>query len=385
MKEMINFIKFTLVVLFSIILMGGCGEQPRPEKIVKIGAVLPLTGDAAKYGQAAKKGIDLALEEINAKGGIRGTKLRIIYEDSQGLPKEAVSALQKLISINKVLAVIGDLLSSNTLAMAPLANREKVVLLSPTSSAPEITLAGDYIFRNCASDTFEGTIMAEYAYDQLGLHRVAIIYINNAYGVGILEVFKKTFLAKGGKVVLEEAFQQSATDFRTQLAKIKAAKPQAVYIVGYRELGLLLKQAFELGIKTQFLSTVMFEDPEILKIAGNAAEGVIYSARSYDPKLRTKPIERFVSAFRQKYHETPDIFAGLSYDAMRILGLAMERGGFSSNQIKDALYQIKDYPGVAGKTTFDQNGDVIQPATVKTVKRGNFVYLQELNATRGGK
>jgi branched-chain amino acid transport system substrate-binding protein len=369
-----------------VIMLAGCRQertsQPpilptTKQQTIKIGAVLPLTGDAAKYGQAAKKGIELALRDINDRGGINGVKVSVVYEDSQGTPKGAVSALQKLITTDKVPAVIGDLLSSNTLAMAPIANRSKVVVLSPTSSAPKITEAGDYIFRNCASDTFEGTVMAEFVYDKLKITRVAIIYINNDYGVGIRDVFKKTFSAKGGTIVAEEAFPQGATDFRNQIAKVKATKPQAVYIVGYRELGQLLKQAAELGIKSQFLSTVMFEDPEILKVAGKAAEGVIYSARAYDPDGKDEHIQKFVKAFRAKYGEIPDIFAALSYDAMKILGLAMERGGFTGDGIKKALYAIKHYPGVAGEVTFDHNGDVIQPATLKMVKDGKFVYLKK--------
>ena len=273
--------RFFSLIIIGLVLGGlvwtGC-QKKAEEKVVKIGGLMPLSGDGAKYGQSAKSGIDLAIEGINAKGGVKGHKIEVIYEDSQGLPTTGVSAFQKLITSNEKPAVIGGLFSSVTLAIAPIANREHVVVLSPTSSAPAITKAGDYIFRNCASDIFEGEIMARAAKETLGLTRIAIIYINNDYGVGIKNVFKKEFTVLGGKLVAEEAFPQGATDFRTQITKVKQFNPEAVYIIGYRELGSLLKQAKELGLNVQFLSTVMFEDPEILKIAGNAnITGTIYA------------------------------------------------------------------------------------------------------------
>jgi len=366
---------FSLVVILLIIcgLIWVSCQKKVEEKVVKIGAILPLTGDAAKYGESAKEGIELAIEEINAEGGVKGHKIEIIYEDSQGLPTTGVSAFQKLITSNRVPAVIGGLFSSVTLAIAPIANREHVVVLSPTSSAPAITKAGDYIFRNCASDIFEGKIMAEAARKTLGLSKVAIIYINNDYGVGIKDVFKKEFTALGGKILAEEAFDQGATDFRTQITKVKQANPEAVYIIGYRELGSLLKQAKELGLNVQFLSTVMFEDPEILKIAGDAAEGVIYSARAYNPKSKEPIVKKFVEKYEMKYHKEPDIFAALSYDAVLILAKAMEIGGFTADGIKEAIYGIRDFQGVAGVTSFDENGDVVKPAVLKIVRNSKFM------------
>lgn len=361
-----------MLILGLVISIGmvGCAKK---EKEIKVGAILPLTGDGAKYGTASQKSIELALEEINGAGGIKGRKIRVNYEDSQGLPRIGVSAIQKLITTDKVPAVIGGLFSSVTLAIAPVAEQNKVVILSPTSSAPQITDAGDYVFRNCASDIFEGAIMGTFAFDELGFKQVAILYINNDYGVGIRDVFKKGFTAKGGIVILEETFDQGTTDFRTQLAKIKGSNAQAIYIVGYKELGQLLKQAKEIGITSQFLSTVMFEDPEIIKNAGGAAEGVIYSTRAYDPESKEGATYDFVSRFEEKYNETPDIFAALSYDAMKILALAIKQEGFASDEIRNALYGIKHYPGLVGDTSFDENGDVIQPAVIKTVKDGRFI------------
>jgi branched-chain amino acid transport system substrate-binding protein len=360
------------IVLASVLILTSCSRSEKASEIV-LGAILPLTGDGAKYGESAQRAIDLGFSEVNSAGGIAGKRVRVVYEDSQGLPEKGVTALQKLITVDNVPAVIGDLFSSVTLAMAPVAERNHVVILSPTSSAPKITYAGDYVFRNCASDIFEGSVMAEAARDRLGISTVAILYINNDYGAGIADVFRKKFTAKGGAIVAEEAFAQGATDFRAQLTKIAAVHPEAAYLVGYKELGHVLKQATELGIKTKFLSTVMFEDPDILKVAGSAAEGVIYSARAYDPESNDAITRAFVAAFKARYGEVPDIFAAYSYDSAKIMAHALKLGGMTSDGIKKALYSTKDFHGVFGLISFDKNGDVTQPAFLKTFKDGKFV------------
>jgi len=363
-----------LVIAVVVVVIRQKGQPQKDE--IRIGAILPLTGDGAKYGGAARKAIDLVMSEVNDNGGLRGKKIQVIYEDTKGTGKDGVSAIQKLITVDEVSAVIGGLFSSVTLAVAPLAEKNQVVLLSPTSSAPKITDAGDYIFRNCASDVFEGKVMADAAVKELGVRKVAILYINNDYGVGIADIFKKTFLVHGGHIVAEEAFSQSATDFRTQLTKIANLQPDGIYIVGYKELGHLLKQAHELGIKTQFMSTVMFEDPDILSVAGKAADGVIYSARAYDPDSDEPHIKEFVTSFKHRYEEEPDIFAAYAYDAARILVQAMNEKEPSADAIKQSIYAIKNFPGVTGSTSFDDNGDVIQPAYLKTVKDGKFIWFK---------
>lgn len=354
--------------------MVGCGKKSEE---INMGAILPLTGEGAKYGQSAKNSIEMVFSKLNDDGGIKGKKINVIFEDSKGDASTGVSAAQKLISVSQVPAIIGGLFSSVTLAIAPIVERNHVVLLSPTSSAPSITNAGDYVFRNCASDVFEGKIMADMCIRKFHFNNIAILYINNDYGVGISEVFKKELSSLGGKVTIEESFPQQATDFRTIISKLRGKKYDAIYLIGYKELGPLLKQMYELGIKTQFLSTVMFEDPEILKIAGKAANGVIYSARAYDPNSDIPVVQEFVNSYKKKYGTEPDIFAAYSYDAARIIILAMQQGGFNSEGIKESLYKIKDFPGVTGTTSFDKNGDVVQAAYLKEVKNNKFIWLNK--------
>jgi len=380
MKRLTNLItgQTLLIVVLGLLIAFpfGCSKKESETDEIIIGAILPLTGSGAKYGQSAKKGTDLAVEEINALGGIRDKTLRVIYEDSMLDPKQGVSAINKLVTVNKVPAIIGAMASSVTLAIAPIAEKNNVVLLSPASSAPEISKAGDYIFRNTYSDIYEGLRMGTYAYKELKLRRMAVLHINNDFGVGLRKTFGQSFVKLGGEVVATESYEQGATDFRTQLNKVKQSEPDAIYIVGYSEMGQLLRQAKEIGINIPFISCIMFEDPKILEIAKEAAEGVIYAYPAYAPVSGQQNVSRFVSKFEQKHNEKPDIYAASSYDALKILAYAIDRGGFSSEEIKKSLYSIKDFPGVTGSTTFDSNGDVTKPIGIKKVQNGIFTWAQ---------
>ena len=372
-KLWISIIIIAAVALAIVLLVT---QVKKESEEIKIGAILPLTGEAAKYGESSKRGIDLAVEEINSQGGIKRKKLVVIYEDDKADPKEGVSSIQKLITMNKVPAIVGAMASSVTLAIAPIAEEYHTVLLSPASSAPKITYAGDYIFRNCYSDLYEGTKIAEYIYNETRYRKIAIIHINNDYGIGLRAAFRDKFTEVGGKVIATETYDFGATDFRTQISKIKTVSPEAVYIVGYSEMGRLFVQAKELGLEVPFFSSIMFEDPDILKVAGKVAEGVIYTFPSYDPDSQENQIVNFVRKFERKYGQKPDGFAANSYDALEILALAIEKGGEKSEQIKNELYSIKDYPGVTGKTSFDSNGDVIKPIGIKKIEKGEFRWVQ---------
>ncbi len=365
---------FTATLLFVVLITSfGCVEK-QSEEIV-IGAILPLTGDGAKWGETAKNAINMATNEINAEGGINGKKMKVIYEDDQGGPATGASVMTKLATVNKVPVVIGTLFSSVTLAMAPIAEGNKVVLISPASTAPKISQAGDYIFRNVAPDTFEAKEMATFAFKEMKFQHVAILYINNDYGLGLKEVFESEFKKLGGSILSEESFEQGGTDFRAQLTKIKNAKPDAVYMPGYPpEMAQIMKQAAELKLRTQFLSVTVFEDSKVLELAGQAADGVIYTTQVYDPEAKDEIVQKFVKAYKDRFNATPDIFAGLSYDATKIVALAMRQGGLQSEQIKKTLYTIKDFHGVTGLTTFDANGDVMKPIGIKVLKQGRFVW-----------
>jgi branched-chain amino acid transport system substrate-binding protein len=366
----------TIVVITSVIatLFAGCQSKLNQEKIT-IGAIIPLTGDAGSYGVALKKGMDVALEAINATGGIDGKKLAIVFEDSQADPAKAVAAFNKLRSIDSVPMVLGDMFSAGTLAIAPIAERNKIVLLSPSASAVDLTKAGDYVFRIYPSDTYDGTYLAEFARDKLRAKKVAVVFMQTASISTVVQVFHDKFEDVGGKVVCSEAYKEGDTDFRSQLAKAKAFNPDVMFIPGYlKEMANLLKQAKEIGIKTQFLSISTFSDPKILSLAGGAAEGVMFSSPAFDAESTTHEMQTFLQVFRKKFNAEPDILAGYGYDVVNIAAKALRAArNITPDSIKQRLYDIKDYPGVTGKTTFDSNGDVVKELRIMTVKNGTFV------------
>ena len=365
-----------ILILGLVISLGMLGCAKKEEEEVKIGAIFALTGDAAMYGERAKRGVELALEEIN-KEGIRGSKINIVYEDSQGDSQKAVSAFQKLVELDKVTFIIGPLSSSEVLSIAPIAEKKKVIILTPTSSAPQITYAGDYIFRNCMSDLFDGAALAEFAFKKLQKKKAGTIYINNDFGIGLKESFKKRFSSLTGEIIIEESFERRDTDFRTQLSRIKAKNPDVLFLIGYAEMGQILKQAKELGLKSQIVSFSSFEQPDIIKVAGNAAEGVYYTFQGFDSESEEEVVKNFTAKYKERYNEDSDIFAALSYDAVKIYAEALKRGGFNVEDLKKALYEIKHFIGVVGKTSFDENGDVIKPIGIKKVENGKFVWVNK--------
>lgn len=345
---------------------------------VTIGGWLCLTGSGAEWGHSGQDGMNLAVEEINAAGGVKGAKLKVVYEDTQAEPKAAVSAMRKLLNSNTIPAVVGDYISSNVLAAAPILEENKVVLISPGASNPKITDAGEYIFRNWPSDALQGVVNAQFAQQNLKWKRVAILYINNAYGTGLRDVFQKQFAQRGGQIVATEAFAQGATDFRTQLTKVKSAKPDGIYLLAYpKEAPLLLKQAKELGVNTRILGTETLDDPKIVSIARNAAEGIVYTVPKPSDK-NVKIVKDFLTNYKKKYGKEPGIGADTAYDAVKMLAWAMEQGGFTGPEIQKQLLELKNYEGASGVTTLDQNGDAIKPFILKTVKAGKLVaYAQQ--------
>jgi branched-chain amino acid transport system substrate-binding protein len=365
-----------LAIALLLIVFAVSQKQREPEKI-RIGIIAPLSGDSAKYGADIKRGYDLAVKEINQDGGIKGRKIELIYEDDEGKPEKAVAAAQKLIQHDKVIAILGPLWSSPTLAVAPIAEKNKVVLLSSGASSPKITNAGDYIFRNEISDAY-GAAETATLFFKTGFKKIAILYINNDFGIGFRDVVKQIYQELGGEVTATEAFEQDEKDFRTQLLKIKESNPGAVLIVSYKEAILILRQMRELEIKKQVLSTALFEDPEIIEKVGDLSEGVLYTYYgTFDPKRGDVKVQEFMNNFKEKYGVNPEYYAPIGYDAVKILAHAIEKGGFTSEQIKNALYQVKDFPGLSGTTSFDENGDVIKPVILKTVRKGQFIRYEE--------
>lgn len=376
MKKSIIGIVILICVIFAIVVIFV--HKKNDSKEIKIGATAFLTGRLANLGKSIQDGIELAVSNINNQGGIDGKSIRLILEDEGDSPQQAVNAVRKLINFDNVPIVIGPISSSGVMAVAPIANKTKTVILSPGAASPNITYAGEYIFRNRAAGTLEAAKIAKFAYNRLGLQNIIVFEINEDYGVGFRKVFKKSFENLGGEVILVESYNQGDTDFRTQLSKFFRYKFDGIYIIGVaNEVGNILKQATELGIKTIFIMNNM-ENPELIRIAGDAAEGIYFPIPFFDSNSPEENVRNFVNNFINKYGYEPDLFAANGYDAVFIAKYAIEQGGYSGERIKNALYSIQDFPAISGgRVSFDENGDIVQHLVIKTVRNGEFVIVEE--------
>ena len=342
---------------------------------VVIGAILPLTGTGAVWGENSRKGMELARKEVNATGGINGKKLEIVYEDTQGFPQVAVSAIKKLISVDKVQVVLGCATSSATLAAAPIAKRNHVVLFSPGASSPKLSDAGPYFFRNFPSDAIEAPEIARMVFKKLNVKMVAILYVNNEFGKGQEQAFRQEFEHLGGKVVATEAFAQEASDFRTQITKIKDSNHEAIFLPGYpREMSTVLRQLAESGIKVPIVCPSAVVDDKLLQISGKVVEGVIFAdQRPADTNIPS--VSHFLRSYRETYHEEPRILTDTSYDAVKLVAKCITEAGNSGPAIQDALASTKDYPGAIGLTTFNEHGEIVKTPVFKKVENGKIVLF----------
>jgi branched-chain amino acid transport system substrate-binding protein len=338
-----------------------------------IGAVLPLTGEAAHWGIPPRNAAELAIDEINAAGGIGGRKLKFLAEDDRCQPADGVSAFNKIMATANPPVIVGAVCSSVTLAIAALAESRKTVLISPASTSPKLTDAGDFIFRVVPSGSLRGKVFAEYLYNERGLRKLAVLYINNEGGIGGSSAFKAQFTQLGGAVVVEESYAQGATDVRAQLTKIKAANADGVMVGSYPpDTVLVLRQAHELQLQQPlFFTTEAVQNPEVLREAGDAANGAVYILAA--PASGEAP-EAFTQAYEAKFGKKPELFAAEGYDIVRLVGQAIAADKdkpVSGSSIRDFLYQVRNYKGASGAITFDKNGDVIKPYAIMTIEAGS--------------
>lgn len=374
--------------------LAGCGDSKTSSSsggssnsgdTIKIGANLELSGGTASFGQSAADGLKLAIAEIN-KEGIDGKKLKIVKVDNKSDAAEATSGSIKLVSQDKVVAVVGSATSTNTLAQVQVAQDNKVPLITPTATNPDITnkagKVNDYVFRTCFIDPFQGTVAANFASDEVGA-KTAAIYVDSAsdYSKGLAAAFKEAFTAKGGKIVAEEAYVTKDTDFRSTLTRIKSAKPEFVFLPGYyEEVGLILKQARENGIDLPFMGGDGWDSPKVVEIAGADALKNTYITNHYSPEDEDAKIQDFVAAFKKEYNKTPDAFAALGYDTGYYLADAIKRSGDASpEKIRQALEDVKDLQLVSGTLNLDKNHDPIKSATILEYVDGKQTFKTKIN------
>ena len=347
---------------------------PPGEREILLGASFPLTGDNASYGTDARRGIDLAVEEINAAPD-RKFRIAVKYEDDRVDPKIGVMNMEKLTSVDKVPLVFGSAGSNVTLAMAPVANRTRTVLLSPISSAPQITDAGPFVFRTCPSDAAQAEVVAEWVLAK-GYKNIGILFVNNSWGVGLKDAFVRVLTNKGGTVVAVESSNETDPDFRSQLTRLKASSADALYMPTYsKQGGRILVQARELGLTQPIFGADTWGAPELIGTAGQAAEGVMFVV----PEEFNGPrYQSFRQAFVAKYGVEPDFNASSAYDAAHVAALAIRRviddGKEVTGEAIAAALGAVQFAGATGLTRFDQNGDVVGKAFGRRVfKEGRAV------------
>lgn len=375
--------KFLLAACLAGVVLGvGCGGQNGSSDTIVLGHLASMTGDTATFGVSCDEGVRLALEQINTAGGVLGKQVVVITEDDRSVTSEARTAANKLITRDKVVALMGEIASSRSIAAAPVAQTAKIPMLSPGSTNPKVTEEGDYIFRSCFIDPFQGTAMATFAMENLGLHRFAILYANNSdYSVGLRDFFKEAVLASGGEIVAEESYaEKSDKDFKAQLTKIKEANPEAIYACGYyTEAGLIARQARELGITVPFLGGDGWDSDVTVKSGGDAVEGA-YFTNHYAPDQARPEVQKFVADYKARYNgKVPDAMAILGYDAMLLMADAITRAGSTDGAaIRAALAATQGFPGASGTITMDANRNANKPAVVVQIQGGKFAYVTEV-------
>lgn len=347
------------VVTLALIPLGIAAASCSSE--VKIGAVVSESGAVAAYGQKVRNGLDLALEEVNAAGGFKGGQIRLIYRDDATNPDRGRQVAEELIEEEGVRVIVGAVSSPVTSNIAQVCEKNEVVLLSPASSAVSISEAGDYIYRNWPSDILEGTAMAKFA-KELGLERVVVFALDNDWGLGLLEVFTHQYEGRFRQVVKSFMFEEGQTSaFPQMVEEVKELDPDGIYLLSYiGDLTELLSRLHEAGVEGVLMGSSSVT-PDMGRIVGEAAENLVYPQPWFDVDSDEPAVATFVDAYRAKYDEDPDIYSAHGYDALKLLVQAMETGGSAHpNDIKIGLAGINNYQGAAGRTSFDEAGDVVR-------------------------
>ncbi|HEY0864529.1 MAG TPA: ABC transporter substrate-binding protein [Lacunisphaera sp.] len=351
------------------------------QETIKIGEFASLTGKEAVFGQNAHKGTLLAIEEINAAGGVLGRPLELITEDNQSKAGESATVVKKLISRDKVVAVLGEIVSGRTLEAAPIAQQAKIPLISPGATNVAVTAKGNYIFRVCFIDDFQGTVMAKFARDSLKLGQVAILSsVSSAQAVGLAKYFKEGFTAAGGTIAVEQRYGEGDKDFRAQLTAIKSAGADGVFVPGYyAEAALICKQARELGLTVPMFGVDGWESPELIQIGGAAVEGTYFSTH-YSVDNQSAAVVSFNDRFKKRWGIDSNALSALGYDSAMVLVDAIKRAGTTDGpKLRDALAVTKDFAGATGRITFDAQRNPTKSAVVLTVKNGRYAFVQDVH------
>jgi branched-chain amino acid transport system substrate-binding protein len=369
-------------LLLGCAIFTGCNKSVGPAangETIKIGEFASLTGKDATFGISSHEGTLLAIEEINAAGGLLGKKLELLTEDTQCKPGESATVVNKLISRDNVVAVLGEVASSRSMEAAKICQDGKVPMISPSSTNPDVTKTGDYIFRVCFIDPFQGTVMANFATKTLKLKRVAVFTdVKSDYSKGLAKFFKEQFKANGGEIVSELDYDGGDKDFKAQLTAIKAANPDGVFVPGYyTECALICVQAKQLGLNVPLFGGDGWESEKLTEIGGDAVEGNYFSTH-YSPEVATDFSKKFVADFNKRWPgQKLDALAACGYDSAIVLADAIKRAGATDPQkLRDAIAATKDFQAVTGRISINENRDASKSAVILKVEGGKFKYLE---------
>jgi len=371
---------FALAILVAgAVFATGCKKTPgggAGANEIVVGEYGSLTGATASFGQSSHKGVQLAVDQTNAAGGVLGKRVRLVLEDDQSKPGEAATVVRRMISREGVVALLGEVASSRSLEAAPIAQQAKIPMITPSSTNPRVTQVGDYIFRVCFTDPFQGTVLAKFAAER-GWKSVAILTdVKQDYSVGLTQFFREGFVKNGGTITSEQSYSSGDKDFKAQLTSIKASHPEAVVVAGYyTEAGLIASQAREIGLDVPLLGGDGWDSPSLVEVAGQAIEGNYFS-NHFSAEDQSPAVQRFLKAFREKYNEEPDAMAPLGYDAAMILFDAMRRAGTTDGPaLRDAIAATSGFAGVTGKISLDADRNARKSAVILTIKDGKFRYV----------
>ncbi len=371
-----------LIITILIVLIGIGGyfvwknkqndTQNNDKEVVKVGVILPLTGELGNFGKTVLNGINLNLEKYNRKS------VKLVVEDSKGNPKNAVSSIEKLIS-QDVKFIIGSLTSGATLAINPLSKKNKIFLISPTASTPDLSNSNPYFFRVWQSDNYDGQVAARFSYNELGLKEMNIFYMNNDYCNGLKDVFAEEFINLGGKINEVIGYQENEKlNIETIISNMKKQKVQGVYIPAHpKGIALFLRKAKEQNFNSEFISNVSAEDKDFIKIAGNASENLYFTAPSFDINNDNKNIKNFVVKYKKEYNEIPDIHAVKGYECMEILMQGLAMSNTTPDKMRNFILSKKKFSTISGLLEFDSSGDVKTDVLIKQYQSNNVKIIKK--------
>ena len=369
MKNIIFICLISLFLLFSTVFAQS-------DETIRVGVFADMTGQTASFGVSTLSGIKMAVDEINAKGGVNGRGIEILLEDNQGLPENTKKIVEQLIKEDKVHALIGEVLSTNSLAAAPLAQAAKVPMITPSSTNSRVTKVGDYIFRTCFIDEFQGEAMARFAFENLKMRRIAVLTdFKSDYAKGLSDTFATTFTRLGGRIVSQKTYFQGDEDYSQQLEAIKQSNPQAIYLTGYyNAVGVIAKQARQMKINVPFLGGDGWDSPNLFQLSENSLNDS-YITDHFSLQSPSEKVKKFSADYKKLYGLEADSFAALAYDAIYVLADAIQRAKTTESQkLRDAIATTKDFNGVTGKITINKFRNADKTAVILKLQNPHFIY-----------